>query len=426
VVQRVLVKIEKIVHGGHAIAFPIEVPVGERPKPLFVRYGLPGETGSAEITSETMKITRADLVDITNASADRVEPACKYANPNNCGGCTFQYLNPKKFDQLKQDIFLDQISRIGKFDPAKLNISSFPIEKQTHWRKRMTFAITPAGNSVMIGLHSARSNQVVPIDQCLIAESAINDKLNDPDLLKKINQKYRASDAFARGELGKLKIAVGESSVGNKISVMVENEVIDGAKLIYEEVNDFIYEVSPQSFWQGHTDAGKILVSQALSKLNFEVGDTLLDLYGGAGLFGIAFLNHSWNIGKPFREVISVENDGFSGEDAKKNYARATADKEIKSKVHLGSVEKILPKIKSCDRIILDPPRAGASATVIKEILRLNPKEILYISCDPASFARDAALLAGESGPYHLAEITTYDLYPATPHLETVSLFTRK
>ena len=187
---------------------------------------------------------------------------------------------------------------------------------------------------------------------------------------------------------------------------------ISGPTQLVEQVGENSFKISPTSFWQSHKAAAALLVSTVLASLEIRKTDHICDLYSGVGLFAAALVKKLDSSGL----VSMIESDKNAVADARKIFAK-------NSNVHImqGLVAQQLPSIKSADLIILDPPRTGAGDAVIKQIVRLKPRKIIYISCDPASLARDTKTLI-DSG-YKLDHIRGFDLFPMTQHIECVAGF---
>jgi tRNA/tmRNA/rRNA uracil-C5-methylase (TrmA/RlmC/RlmD family) len=197
---------------------------------------------------------------------------------------------------------------------------------------------------------------------------------------------------------------------------------IDGSKKIHtalgkrarltHDVHGEIFEVSLESFWQPHHFAAEMLVRELQQTLVGKKGERIFDLYGGVGLF-TAFV--STMVGDE-GEVILVESDKSSIKDAQRKFASRKSVRVIES-----DVKKFLSGQSHVDRVVLDPPRTGAGTLVIKELIRLLPKQILYISCDPATLARDAKELVAAG--YTIESLRILDLFPNTEHVESVANF---
>jgi len=381
--DRITVEIGPIAHGGHFIA-------RHKGQVVFVRYGITGEEAVVEITSTSSKLARGDAIEILKPSKDRVVPPCKYAVPGGCGGCDFQHIEISAQLELKRSVIREQFSRLGRIE---MDLDVLPAEPTNglHWRTRMDFAISKNGKP---GLYSARSKEVTEIDQCLIAVEAIN----DPAM-------------FSRSWKGDDRLEVAVSSSGEK-NVSRGGRSISGPTQLHEVVGEHTYEISPTSFWQSHSAAPKTLTKLVMDLMALRPGDQACDLYGGVGLFTAPMAEDVGDIGK----VHLIESSHRATQDALKMF-----EKSKNVVVHSGRVEQKLPLINRVDVILLDPPRTGAGDMVVKQMIAKKPRTIVYVSCDPASLARDARAL--EEGGYHLNHIVGFDLFPMTQHVECVARF---
>jgi tRNA/tmRNA/rRNA uracil-C5-methylase (TrmA/RlmC/RlmD family) len=381
--DRITVEIGPIAHGGHFIA-------RHKGQVVFVRYGITGEEAIVEITSTSSKLARGDAIEILKPSKDRVVPPCKYAVPGGCGGCDFQHIEISAQLELKRSVIREQFSRLGRIE---MDLDVLPAEPTNglHWRTRMDFAISKNGKP---GLYSARSKEVTEIDKCLIAVEAIN----DPAM-------------FSRSWKGDDRLEVAVSSSGEK-NVSRGGRSISGPTQLHEVVGEHTYEISPTSFWQSHSAAPKTLTKLVMDLMALRPGDQVCDLYGGVGLFTAPMAEDVGDIGK----VHLIESSHRATQDALKIF-----EKSKNVVVHSGRVEQKLPLINRVDVILLDPPRTGAGDMVIKQMVAKKPRTIVYVSCDPASLARDAKAL--EEAGYHLNHIVGFDLFPMTQHVECVARF---
>jgi len=383
--QRVTVDIGPVAHGGHFVA-------RHEGAVIFVRHAITGERAVVEITSVSSKMARGDAIEIILASPHRVVAPCKFSGPGGCGGCDFQHVEISHQRELKRQVVQEQFSRLGKID-LDLDVIGVEPENGLHWRTRMDFAISKSGTP---GLFSSRSNEVTEIDKCLIAV----EEMDKPEF-------------FARAWKGDDRLEVALSSSG-ELNVSRGGRSISGPTQLHEKVVEFEYEISPTSFWQAHKKAPETLMKIAIDLLALRAGDHVADLYGGVGLFTAPIADQVGDIGK----VHLIESSHRATLDASKIFAK------IKSvEIHSGRVEQKLPLIKKLDVILLDPPRTGAGEMVIKAMVAKRPRTIVYVSCDPASLARDARLL--EDAGYHLDHLVGYDLFPMTQHVECVARFMR-
>ncbi len=381
--QQVTVDIEKIAHGGHCVArFEGQV--------IFVRYAIPGERALVEITSVNSKMARGDAITIVTPSSHRVTPPCQYAKPGGCGGCDFQHIALEHQRTLKSQVIVEQFSRLGGLD-VQCEVRGVDPSDGLHWRTRMDFAI---GESGRIGLFANRSNEVVEIADCVIADAAM-------DLSTLAKRRWNGGD----------RIEVATSSTG-QVSVSRAGRSISGPTQLVEKVDGFTYQISPRSFWQAHKSAPATLIAEVMANLRLESGEVVCDLYGGVGLFTAPMAAAVGAKGK----VHLIESDRKAISDAQKIF-KGVGNVEI----HPGTVETRLPKIPDPDVILLDPPRTGAGEEVVTVMTRTHPRAIVYVSCDPASLARDAKLLLAMG--YRMDSLVGFDLFPQTQHVECVARF---
>jgi tRNA/tmRNA/rRNA uracil-C5-methylase (TrmA/RlmC/RlmD family) len=380
--------IERIAHGGHFIAHAQGLTI-------FVRGAIKGERIVAEVTQVKKKIAWAETIEVLTSSPHRREAPCHYFRERVCGGCDFQHIDLAFQRVLKAEVVADSFRRIAQMEieveclPAQGDVSGL------HWRTRMDFTVTP---SKRLALHPHRSDSLTEITSCLIAHEAMD--------LVSINASLERS-----------KIRPWERF---RVAVDSERKVTlsGGDGTVRMNVAKKSFPISIESFWQPHLSAASTLVDQVMELLNIREGDHLLDLYGGVGLF-TAFLRDV--VGEKGK-VTLIESDPDAIADAERIFS---GDQRVK--VSAGRVEQKIKEIESCDLILLDPPRTGVTVGpngVISEFQRLSPREILYISCDPATLARDAKALV-EAG-YEMALIRAFDLFPMTEHIESVAKFIRK
>ena len=375
-----------VAHGGHFVA-------RHNGQVIFVRHGITNELVKIKITAVSSKIAHADVIEVLTAAPSRVSAPCQYAGK--CGGCDFQHIDLLSQRKLKAEIIKEQFMRIGKIDlPAlgfKLEVIEVEPSDGLHWRTRMDFAVSPNGK---IGFFGARSNEVVEISQCLIADERMN--------VNELAARNWKSDA-------RVEVAVSSTS---EVSVMRSGRSISGPTQIVEQVGGNSFKISPEAFWQSHKSAPVTLVKAALAELGVKSNDHVCDLYSGVGLFAAAILKELGEQGF----ITLIESDKNAVVDARKVFLNKSNVKILQ-----GLVAQQLPIVKRADLVLLDPPRTGAGEVVIKQLIKLKPRKIVYVACDPAALARDSKTLI-DAG-YKLDHITAYDLFPMTQHIECVAGF---
>ena len=380
------VEIGPVAHGGHFVA-------RHNNQVIFVRHGITGEIAKIKITAVNSKIAHADVIEVITPAPTRVIPPCSYAGK--CGGCDFQHVQVDQQREFKRNIILEQFLRIGKIDLLQmgfdLKVEAVEPADGLHWRTRMEFAVSNGGR---IGFYGARSNDVVEINDCLIADSRMN-------VAELANRTWK-SDA-------RVEVAVSSTS---EVSVVRSGRSISGPTQLIEQVGGNSLKISPSAFWQSHKLAPTTLVKAVISKLEIKKSDHICDLYSGVGLFASAILNEISDQGF----VTMIESDKTAVADARKIFAN-----KLNVKILQGLVAQQLSIVKRADLIVLDPPRTGAGEVVVMQMIKFKPRKIIYVACDPAALARDSKTLLDLG--YKLDHISGYDLVPMTQHIECVAGF---
>jgi tRNA/tmRNA/rRNA uracil-C5-methylase (TrmA/RlmC/RlmD family) len=384
------VTIEKVAHGGHFIA-------RHDGAVIFVRHAIPGERCTIQITSTGSSFNRADVVTVQTPSELRVTPPCKFAHRNGCGGCDFQHIDPAYQRTLKSHVITEQFSRIAKLE---IQVEVEEVGEPTGWRTR---AIATTDRNGKLGFYKSRSHSIAPVDKCIICVDGV-----------------KFSEIAQRPLKGDLRIEVSASTTGERTIALAPTRgeekarITEGPAVLHEIVLGRTLEVSQDSFWQSHVKAPEVLTTAVLDFAELKAGEHVLDLYGGVGLFAAAMLDA---VG-PTGHVDLIEGSKTATADAARNFASFD-----NITIATGDVAKLLPRITSADVVVLDPPRDGAGREAIEQIVRLQPRAIVYVACDPAALARDTAYLADHS--YLLADIRAFDLFPMTHHIECVAVYER-
>lgn len=366
--EQVELDIDGIAHGGESVA-RLDGWV------FFIRHAIPGERVLVQITEVGKSFHRADAVEIIDASPDRITPACSYFHPGGCGGCDFHHISLQRQRDLKSQVISEQFQRVAKMEiSVPVREVSLSENSGARYRGRLTLHVDKSGQA---GFLKNRSHDVFPISDCVVASEKL-------ELHKVLAKRYSGIDQLALPD-----------------DVRTEEISIHGTT--------HRYRVSQKSFWQGHVRAAEVLGEAALNSLQPRAGEYALDLYGGVGLFA-KLLAHAR------ARVSIIESSATAIADAKFNL-REFSDVSF----YEGDVAKEMSNIERADIVLLDPPRSGAELAVLDRIVALAPRRICYISCDPASLARDSQRLA-ERG-YQIAESAAYDLFPQTAHIECVFTF---
>jgi len=333
-----------------------------------------------------------------------------------CGGCHYQNLPYEKQIQAKTDILIDQLRRIGKIEnpPVKLMV---PCPNPWNYRNHVQFSLNQEGR---LGFQTPNSNKVIAITECHLPEPSIDELWHllefEPETnIERVSLRAGMDDDLMlvleseTPETPELEIKAGISVT----HVYEENTIVlAGSDHILMHVLDRDFKVSAASFFQVNTVMAEKMVEHLLVKLPIDQSTTLLDIYCGVGLFS-AFL--ALTCGR----VIGIESSESSCEDFTVNL-----DEFDNVELYEGNAEDVIPYLEAKpDIVLVDPPRAGLDKSVVDGILKLSPSLIAYVSCDPSTLARDATRLI--NGGYTLKEVTPFDLFPQTYHIESISFFER-
>ena len=383
---------------------------------VFVPFGLPGERVRIRLTEEKRNFARGEIVETLDVSPKRIDPRCKHFGV--CGGCHYQHLPYAEQLKAKAEILRDQLTRIGKIENLPVR-DMVPSPSPWNYRNHLQFHLTDNGK---LGYVMAQTAKVFAITECHLPEFSINamwPQLEfEPELnIDRVSLRSGVDDELMllieseSPEPPELEIEAGISVA----HVFEENSVIiAGNDHLTIRVFDRDYRVSAPSFFQVNTAMTEKMVEYLLACFP-AVLSTLIDVYCGVGLFS-AFL------ASRCEHVIGIESSPSACEDFAVNL-----DEFENVELYEGLAEDILPalagQIPDLSCAIVDPPRAGLEKRVIDGILELNPQLIAYVSCDPSTLARDAARLI--NGGYKLKQVTPFDLFPQTFHIESISLFER-
>jgi len=380
-------------HGGWCVAR--SGAPGERGQVVFVRHALPGERVRARVTSRTTRFARAEAVEILQASPDRVEPPCPYAHPDGCGGCDLQHARPAAQRAIKAQVIGQQLRRMAGIE-RDVTVEALPGDPAgLGWRTRVGFAVGP---DAAAGLRKHRSREVIAITDCLIAHPLVG-----------------AADVTGRRWPGARGVEVTVSPGSGERSVAVSGPAQrrggSSRPWLTQHAAGRTWRVGTGAFWQVHPAAADVLTEAVLAALRPQPGDIALDLYCGAGLFAGALAGA---VG-PAGLVIGVESDTAAVRDARKNLAGFS-----QVRVHRGDAAQVLRQrgLSRASLAVLDPPRAGVDRRVI-EMLAAGLRRIAYVSCDPATLARDLGVFAGLG--WRLDDLRAFDAFPMTHHVECLA-----
>lgn len=402
------VTLTSMAHGGSALG-------RHEGRVIFVPYALPGETVRAEIVDARARWAQARLLEVLAPSPHRVEPPCPYFGPGRCGGCHWQHIAYEAQAEFKRQVVADQLARLGGLPDAPVQ-DIIGAAEPWGYCNRVQFSVTPDGK---LGFLTADTRDIVPVDECLILDPLLDELWSALDIEWPQLHHLTLRCGSATGDL----MAVFELDhyedfdidVGVPVSCVIlladgEAAVLMGNPYLVEHAAGRDWRISAGSLFLENTGGAEALVAVVRQVLAPSGDETLADLYCGVGLFGLSLAD---SVGR----VISVEESPSAIADWRHN----AQDVENAGWIE-GAVATALPQIEEpVELVVLDPPRSGAGRRVVSEIARLAPRRLAYVSCDPATLARDAHHLA-EVG-YQLQDVQPVDLLPQTYQVGSVALF---
>ena len=419
--------IEKLVYGGDGLAHADGNTV-------FVPYVLPGEEVRANTKSKKKKLIWAELLEVTSPAKEREKAKCPHFQK--CGGCHYQHIPAAEQLRLKKEILRETLSRLGgiTWDGAIVEHSAEPFG----YRNRAQWAVR-SGMPLALGYFLPESSVIVPIDECPVLSPRLAQtfvRLQDMARSGTLPMGIQEIEAFADSADEKIalnvafekfpKPAADLASAFREALPQIESLLLldqkkdrfelTGPGYLMHGAGGYKYRVSHLSFFQ----VNRFLIEDLLKTVTANAqGELALDLYSGVGFFTLP-------LAKAFQRVVSVDANLAATRDL---YANADAAGVTITSHHEHAEEFLKKTDERPDFVILDPPRAGLVAEAAEKLAELGAKEIVYLSCDPSTLARDLAVLTGSprkpkeiTGPsirYEITEMHLFDLFPQTFHIET-------
>ena len=359
---------------------------------VFVAGGIPGEKVVAEAVKVHRKYVSAKVVEVLEASADRVEPPCPYYG--DCSGCQWQHLSYDAQLKTKREKVTDALQRVGDLvNPPVSEVRPSP--NQYGYRNHARFTISREG---ALGFVNRETRQFVRIDKCMLMHDGVN------NLLEELQDHC--------GETTQLSIRAGKYSGDFLIQpylVHPDIGVTTGQKKYTESIDGVDFLVSSPSFFQVNVDQAAAAAEVVSDHLKLGPEDVLLDAYTGVGTFAILLAPH-------VKQVIAVEESSAAVADAKQNAGELQNVDFV-----LGRTEDVLRKLPvTPDVVVLDPPRSGCQPRALESLIAMAPSRVAYVSCDAETLGRDLKILC--AGGYRLDEVAPLDMFPQTHHVECVAL----
>lgn len=446
--DRLSVYVEDLTHDGAGVAKVDGYP-------LFIKEALPGETVTVHVLKTLKSYGFAKLISIEEKSVDRVDAPCPVFEI--CGGCQLQHLSYEGQLKYKEKVVRDAMARLGKLPDVPVH----PVKGMDNpWRYRNKSQI-PFGQQdgrVVAGFYQPRSHRIADTDICLIQTpeadtlmASLKRNLHDMGIepyeekthrgmlrhvvlrkgrvtgelmvvlvtkkQKKFPQAERVVEAI-RAALPDVT-SIMQNVNPEKTNVIFGNDTINlwGKDIIEDRIGDVRFEISARSFYQVNPEQTEVLYGQALDYAGLTGNETVIDAYCGIGTISLFLAQRA-------KFVMGVEIVPQAIEDAKRN---ADLNGFTNTLFEAGPAEEVIPRWykdgKEADVLVVDPPRKGCDEALLQTMLEQQPERIVYVSCNPATLARDLRIL--EDGGYRTQEVQPVDMFPQTTHVECVAWLTR-
>lgn len=422
---------------------------------VFVPKTAVGDTVKILAVKVNKNYAYGKVIEIIEPSATRTSDTCKHSK--RCGGCQLRHIDYTAQLDIKRGIVEDAMQRIGGFTDFKLD-DIVGAENCDRYRNKMVFPVGEVNGKTECGFYAMRSHDIIPLEDCLLGDE-LNSAINRAVLEYMAECNVGAYDekthtgtvrrvftrkSFATGEImvvisanarslpkrekliKKLR-TVSDRIVGvilnintkrNNLVITAENVTLWGKAVISDVLCGIEFEISPESFFQVNPIQTEKLYNKALEYAETDKSLTVMDIYCGIGTISLCAAKNA-------KSVIGVEIVERAIENARQNAIRNGISNTV---FYADSAENIVPKLidngETPDVIILDPPRKGSDEATLGAIVKAEPKRIVYVSCNPATLARDAKFLT-EYG-YEISASASFDLFPNTTHIETVMKLVRK
>ncbi|MFP7491581.1 23S rRNA (uracil(1939)-C(5))-methyltransferase RlmD [Bacillus paralicheniformis] len=425
--------------------------------PIFVPNALPDEKAQIKVTRVKKGFAFGRLIDLKEESRFRTDAPCPIYKQ--CGGCQLQHINYEGQLLYKQKQVKDVLERIGKLDLSRITVHpTLGMEDPWNYRNKAQVPVGEREGGLIAGFYQQRSHEIIDMNECLIQQSE-NDRV--VQAIKEICGKYGIkayNEERHKGWLRHIMVRYGavtgemmvvfitrtndfphkakiveeittafphvKSIVQNinpkKTNVIFGDEttVIWGEEYIYDTIGEIKFAISARSFYQVNPEQTKVLYDKALEYAELNGEETVIDAYCGIGTISLF-------LAKQAKKVYGVEIVPEAIEDAKRN---AELNGIENAEFEVGEAETVIPKWYeegiTADTLVVDPPRKGCDEALLRTILEMKPKRVVYVSCNPGTLARDLRVL--EDGGYETLEVQPVDMFPHTSHVECCSLLVRE
>jgi 23S rRNA (uracil1939-C5)-methyltransferase len=420
---------------------------------VFVNDLIMGDAAKIRIVEKKKKYGLGKLVELLKKSECRVEPECEYFWQ--CGGCQIMHMDYKKQLEYKKTRVESEIRKAVGENNIKIN-DTLGMENPYRYRNKGTFPVARDKGVTAIGAYKLGTHNIVDLDQCII-QNDISDRI--VNTFRELMNVFMLDPYDERTHKGLIKHLMVRSNKKNEIMLIIvtsknklpnkseiisklldevpeiksivlninerqpnvtlgkKNKVIYGKPALKDWLYDLEFSISPHSFFQVNPFQTEVLYDKALEYAELAENKIVYDIYCGIGTISLAAAKKS-------KHVYGIEIVQAAIDDAKKNAEKNNIDN---ADFYCGKAEDIFPKLHSqgidADIVIVDPPRKGCEKSVLETIINMKPDKVVYVSCNPATLARDLKIL-GEGG-YEIMEVQPVDMFPHSTHVEAVTLLTK-
>ena len=408
---------------------------------FFVENALPQEKVKILPLIRKKNYGTAKLLEVLSPSLDRKDPICPHFS--SCGGCQLMHLSYEKQLEFKRQKVIDALRKIGNIQDAEVS-TCHPSPQKLNYRNKIQLPARIEDRKISFGLYEKKSHHLIPIDECKI-HCSIGEKIYQKIIAKiPINLPIRhlliKSSSFSQKSLiifvskekpnqdwidfGKKLISTFPEIAGviHNLHDTTENVILGrtfyplaGVDFLEEKLYDLTFQISSASFFQVNPRQAEILYQRAVQLADLKGYETVLDAYCGVGTLSLFFARH-------VKKVIGVESVSFAVKNAKKN---SQLNQISNCSFFCSFAERFIQSLEEkIDLLLINPPRKGCEESFLQKIKDLGPKKIIYISCDPATLARDLKII--RSFDYEISRVEPLDMFPQTAHVETIVLLEKK
>lgn len=418
---------------------------------VFVDGAIPGEKVKIKITSRTEKMAKGEIIEFRNVSPNRVEPKCQYYEK--CGGCQISHIDYKYTGVLKRELIIESLQRYTDINYRAFEIKpTIIMDNPNGYRYKSSLPVRKFNEKSTLGLYEPETNKIIYIDNCLVQNERVN-KINAKvlEFIDELNVTPYV-EKFRRGEIKYIITRVSHYNNEAQVTLVTHDKTpkifdlarkiieIENVVSVYESINDGIkegvffgpdlnllegkptiiesigiykYELLPNAFFQLNPVQTERLYEEVRKACKLSRTETVLDAYCGVGTIGLY-------LSKLAKEIIGIEYNKEAVENANQN---AKLNKVRNATFYQGDVVELLPKLLEeglkLDVIVVDPPRTGLGSELIETIKKTDVKRIVYVSCNPATLAKDLNILTEK---YDVKYMQPVDMFPQTAHVECVVL----